>query len=155
MDAAERGAIASTPHDDAPTTTAGKTTELFGKIDGETVRFLVQSSFAGDQLDELKRQIAILRRLRAGDRFVLPGQGTPRATKERVFGLLDLGCGAELRLSGATKTYFTHAEWMYAYRELPLFSQLSDERSTDAAKAKFARKRDGDGRAELNLVRRE
>lgn len=93
MDAAERGAIASMPHDDAPTTTAG-TTELFGKIDGETVRFLVQSSFAGDQLDELKRQIAMLRRLRAGDRFVLPGQGTPRATKERVFGLLDLWCGA-------------------------------------------------------------
>ena len=151
MDAAERGAIASMPHDDAPTTTAG-TTELFGKIDGETVRFLVQSSFAGDQLDELKRQIAMLRRLRAGDRFVLPGQGTPRATKERVFGLLDLGCGAELRLSDATKTYFTHAEWMYSYRELPLFSQLSDERSTDAAKAKFARKRDGDGRAELNLA---
>lgn len=124
-----------------------------GKIGDKSVDFFVESSFAGNQLEQLKQQIAVLRKLRAGERFLMPGQsarGATRATKERQFGTLDVGVGQGLNADA--KTYFTNAEWMYAYRELPLFGQLSDVRSTDAAKAKFARKRDGDGRAELTLA---
>lgn len=123
-----------------------------GKIGDRDVSFVLQSSFAGNQLDRLKEQIAMLRKLRAGERFIAPGyggRGTTRARKERLFGPLDVGVGYGLNVDA--KTYFTNAEWMYAYRELPLFGQLADVRSTDAAKAKFARKRDGDESAELTL----
>ena len=63
---------------------------------------------------------------------------------------MDIGVGQGLNVNA--KTYFTNAEWMYAYRELPLYAHLSDVRSTDSVKAKFARKRDGSGHAELTLA---
>ena len=138
------------------TTSASKTRDSdesklrVGKLDGKTVHFVIESSFVGNQIDRLKQQIGYLRKLRVGDRFVLPGSGSSRARKERQFGAVDIGVGQGLNVNA--KTYFTNAEWMYAYRELPLYAHLSDVRSTDSVKAKFARKRDGSGHAELTLA---
>ena len=138
------------------TTSASKTRDSdesklrVGKLDGKTVHFVIESSFVGNQIDRLKQQIGYLRKLRVGDRFVLPGSGSSRARKERHFGAVDIGVGQGLNVNA--KTYFTNAEWMYAYRELPLYAHLSDVRSTDSVKAKFARKRDGSGHAELTLA---
>ena len=116
------------------------------------MHFVIESSFVGNQIDRLKQQIGYLRKLRVGDRFVLPGSG--RAELERRgSSAVDICVGQGLNVNA--KTYFTNAEWMYAYRELPLYAHLSDVRSTDSVKAKFARKRDGSGHAELDAGRRQ
>ena len=119
-----------------------------GMMNGRPVQFIVKSFFVSEQLERLKSQIAALRRLRTGERFLV---GRPEVTPKRptLFSPFDAGVASGMQLD--VNSYFTNAEWMYAYREMPLFASFGDLRMTTAAQASFGRKRDLNRHAELRL----
>jgi len=117
-----------------------------GVVNGERLRFEVKSFFVSEQFERLKSQIAMLRKIRAGERF-LPSNHEYR--RNRMWEPFDIGVAAALAVD--VKSYFTNAEWMYAYREMPLYGSYCDVKIATAPRYAFARKRDGNERAELVL----
>jgi len=123
-----------------------------GVMNGKPIQFIVKSFYTNEQMERLKSQIVDLRRLRNGERFVL-GAGVPQPRMCSFVTQFDAGLARNLKCD--TKSYFTNAEWMYAYRELPLFVTFGDGLMTTAAQAAFRRKRQPDVQVPAELRLRE